>query len=131
MYEEDKNIEISKRKAATTTLNALQQLFGRISVEKTPEQYSLNHHHSQKTREDAWWDIYSSEGLDDQQVYDRDGLKGNYIMWKTSHKRGIEKQRKRKEEKIYCSTKGCISPQTTFSSSFTSVSMFVLILNHC
>ena len=73
MYEEDKNIEISKRKAATTTLNALQQLFGRISVEKTPEQYIFNHHCSQRAREDAWWDIYSSEGLDDQQVYDRDG----------------------------------------------------------
>ena len=27
MYEEDKNTEISKRKAATTALNALQQLF--------------------------------------------------------------------------------------------------------
>ena len=103
----------------------------RIYVEKTHEQCSLNHHRSQRAREDTWQDIYSSIGLDDEQVYDQDGLKGNYIMWKTSHKRGIEKQRKRKEEKIYCSTKGCISPQTTFSSSFTSVSMFVLILNHC
>ena len=27
MYEEDKNVEISKRKATTTVLNALQQLF--------------------------------------------------------------------------------------------------------
>ena len=56
---------------------------GRIYVEKTPEQCSLNHHRSQKVREDAWWDMYSSENLDDQQVYDPDGLKGNYIMWKT------------------------------------------------
>ena len=52
----------------------------RIYVEKTPEQYNLNYHHSQRAREDAWWDIYSGEGLDDQQVYDRDGLKGNYMM---------------------------------------------------
>ena len=40
-------------------------LFGRIYVEKTPEQCNLNHHHSQKAKEDAYWDIYSSEGLDD------------------------------------------------------------------
>ena len=37
----------------------------RIYVEKTLEQYNLNYHHSQRAREDAWWDIYSSEGLDD------------------------------------------------------------------
>ena len=55
-------------------------LFGRIYVEKTPEQCILNHHRSQRAREDAWWDIYSSENLNDYQVYNRDGLKGNYIM---------------------------------------------------
>ena len=49
-------------------------------MEKTPEQCNLNHHRSQRAREGAWWDMYSSEGLDDWQVYDRDGLKGNYIM---------------------------------------------------
>ena len=38
---------------------------GRIYVEKTPEQCSFNHYHSQKTRENAWWDRYSSEGLND------------------------------------------------------------------
>ena len=36
-----------------------------IYVEKTPKQYNLNHHCSQKTRENAWWDMYSSEGLDE------------------------------------------------------------------
>ena len=36
-----------------------------IYVEKTPEQCSLNHYCSQRVREDAWWDLYSSEGLDD------------------------------------------------------------------
>ena len=41
-----------------------------IYVEKTPEQCSLNHHHLQRAREDAWQDIYSSIGLDDEQVYD-------------------------------------------------------------
>ena len=54
--------------------------FGRIYVEKTPEQCSLNHYRLQRASEDAWWDMYSSEGLDDWQVYDRDGLKENYIM---------------------------------------------------
>ena len=38
---------------------------GRIYVEKTPEQRSLNHYSSQRAREDAWWDMYSSEGLND------------------------------------------------------------------
>ena len=52
----------------------------RIYVEKTPEQCSLNHYHLKRAREDAWWDMYSSEGLDDWQVYDRDDLKENYIM---------------------------------------------------
>ena len=65
MYEEDKGTEIYKRKAVTTALNALQQLSGRIYMEKTLEQCSLNHHRSQKVRENAWWDMYSSEGLDD------------------------------------------------------------------
>ena len=37
----------------------------RIYVKKTPEQCILNHHHSQRAREDAWWDKYSSENLDD------------------------------------------------------------------
>ena len=48
---------------------------GRIYVEKTSEQCSLNHHRSQKARENAWWDTYSSIGLDDEQVYDGDDLK--------------------------------------------------------
>ena len=52
----------------------------RIYVEKTLEQCSLNHYRLQRAREDAWWDMYSSEGLDDWQVYDWDGLKENYIM---------------------------------------------------
>ena len=51
-----------------------------IYVEKTPEQCSLNYHHSQRAREDAWQDIYSSIGLDDEQMYDQDDLKENYIM---------------------------------------------------
>ena len=37
----------------------------RIYVEKTPEQYNLNHYRSQRVRENAWWNMYSSEGLDD------------------------------------------------------------------
>ena len=38
-------------------------------MEKTPEQCSLNHYSSQRARENAWWDMYSSEGLNDWQVY--------------------------------------------------------------
>ena len=38
----------------------------RIYVEKTPEQCNLNHHHAQKAKENAWWDMHSSEGLDEQ-----------------------------------------------------------------
>ena len=53
---------------------------GHIYVKKTPEQCSLNHHHLQRVREDAWQDIYSSISLDDGQVYDQGGLKENYIM---------------------------------------------------
>ena len=52
----------------------------RIYVEKTSEQCNLNHHHPQGAKEDAWWDIYSSGGFDDEQVYDQDSLKRNYIM---------------------------------------------------
>ena len=52
----------------------------RIYVEKTPEQCSLNRHRSQRAREDAWEDIYSSIGLDDEKVDDRDDLKENYLM---------------------------------------------------
>ena len=51
-----------------------------IYVEKTPEQCNLNHYRSQRAKEDAWWDMYSNEGLDDWQVYDWDGLKENYII---------------------------------------------------
>ena len=36
-----------------------------IYVEKIHEQCSLNHHRSQKAREDAWLDMFSSEGLGD------------------------------------------------------------------
>ena len=78
--------------------------FDRIYVEKTPKQCSLNHHYSQRVKEDAWQDIYSSIGLDDGQVYDQDGLKENYIMWRTPHREGgSEKESKREEKKYYCS----------------------------
>ena len=53
---------------------------GRIYVKKTPKQCSLNQYRSQRAKEDAWQDIYSSISLDDGQVYDQGGLKENYIM---------------------------------------------------
>ena len=41
---------------------------GHIYVEKILEYYYLDYHNLQKTREGVWWDKYSSEGTDDQQV---------------------------------------------------------------
>ena len=38
-------------------------------------------------------------GLDDEQVYDQDSLKRNYIMWKTSQKGGDWKTEGEKREK--------------------------------
>ena len=106
---------------------------GRIYVEKTPEQCSLNHHRSQRAREDASQDMYSSIGLDDEQVYDQDSLKENYIMWRTPHKE--EDQKKRVKEKIKSITvvltsrnsefNNSSSPRTTISLNFISV--FVLV----
>ena len=49
---------------------------GRIYVEKTSEQCCLGYHNLQKAKEGVWWDMYSSKGLDDQQVYDEDDLDG-------------------------------------------------------
>ena len=49
--------------------------FGHIYVEKTSKQCSFNHHYSQRAKEDTWWDIYLSGGLDDEQVYDQNSLK--------------------------------------------------------
>ena len=39
------------------------------------------------------------EGLNDEQVYDHDSLKKNYIMWKTSQKGGDWKTEGEKREK--------------------------------
>ena len=39
-----------------------------IYVEKILEYYYLDYHNLQKAREGVWWDKYSSEGTDDQQV---------------------------------------------------------------
>ena len=47
----------------------------RIYVEKTSEQYCLGYHNLQGTREGVWWDRYSSEGSDDQQVEGEDDSK--------------------------------------------------------
>ena len=75
--------------------------FGRIYVEKTPEQCSLNHYISQRAKEVIWWDKYSSEGLNGWQVCDQDGLKGDYIMKKNPEGRGVEeKLREKREEEL-------------------------------
>ena len=74
-------------------------------------------------------------------MYDRDGLKRNYIMWRTPHKIGVEKKIVRKKRKRVTVALSVVlafrnsdlnnnsSPRTTVSSSFTCVSMFVHILN--
>ena len=67
-------------KVAITILNDCNNFSGRIYVEKTYEQCSFNHHHSRRAKKDGWWDIYLSWGLDDEQVYDQDSVKRNYIM---------------------------------------------------
>ena len=40
----------------------------RIYVKKTSEEYCLDYRNSQKAKEGVWWDKYSSNNLDDQQV---------------------------------------------------------------
>ena len=44
----------------------------RIYVKKTSEQYYLGYYNSQKTRENIWWDKYSSKDSDDQQMEGED-----------------------------------------------------------
>ena len=100
----------------------------RIYVEKTPEQCSLNHHRSQRVKEDAWQDIYSSIGLDDGQVYDQDGLKENYIIWRTPYRGGDRRKRVKEKRKSITvawtfrniELNNSASPQTTISSDFIS-----------
>ena len=53
----------------------LTKLSGCIYVKKTPEQYCLDCHNSQKTWEDVWWDKHSSSGLHNQQMDGQDSLK--------------------------------------------------------
>ena len=72
---------------------------GRIYVEKTPEQCSLNHYSSQRAKKDVWWDMYSSEGLNDWQVCDQDGKKSDYIRKKSPYRKRIEKKLGGKREK--------------------------------
>ena len=73
-------------------------------------------------------------------MYDQDGLKGNYIMWKTPHKRGIENIVKESRKRVIVAL--CVvlsfrnsdlnsnsSPRTNISSRFTCGSMFVHIWN--
>ena len=50
-----------------------------IYVEKTPEQYNLSYHYSRKTKTDIWYDMYSSECLDEKQVYGEDEGEEEYI----------------------------------------------------
>ena len=75
-------------------------------------------------------------------MYDRDGPKGNYIMWKTPIKGGSEKIVKVERERIIVALRvvstfrnsdsnNNSSPRTTISSSSMGVSMFVDISNPC
>ena len=41
---------------------------GCIYVEKTSEQYYFGYRNSQKAKEGIWWDKYSSNNSDNQQV---------------------------------------------------------------
>ena len=69
-------------------------------------------------------------------MYDRDGLKRNYIMWKPSQKWGSKKIGKEKRERVTVALSVVLSfrssnssPQTNISSSFMCDSMFVHIWN--
>ena len=42
--------------------------YGYIYVEWTSKQCFLGDHNSEKAEEEVWWDKYSSDGLDDEQV---------------------------------------------------------------
>ena len=44
--------------------------------------------------------MYSSGGLDDEQVYDHDSVKKNYRMWKPSQKGGIGNEREKERKRI-------------------------------
>ena len=83
---------------------------GRIYVEKTPEQCNLNYHHSRRIKADIWYDMYLSEGLDEEQVDGNDEVKGEYInvtgLW--------EKGDTRKGERKIC--KRDLSIVSTFKS---------------
>ena len=76
--------------------------------------------------------MYSSEGLNDWQVCDQDGLKGDYIMKKIPYGRGIEEKLRGKRKKIIVAStfinnevNNNSSHQTMISSSFISISMLV------
>ena len=71
----------------------------RIYMENISEQYSLNHHNSRRAKEDGWWDMYSSEGLDDEQVYDEDSVKKKLYNVKALPERGDRKTEIEKKEK--------------------------------
>ena len=99
MYEGDKNAKISKRKAILPPhLMHCSNFFGRIYVKKTPEQCSLNHYSSQRTKEDVWWDMYLSEGLNGWQVCDQDGQKMRLYKKKESLW-GRDQRKVRREER--------------------------------
>ena len=106
---------------------------GRIYVEKTPEQCSLNHYSSQRAKEDVWWDMYLSEGLNDWQVCDQDDEKGDYISKKSPYGGRWEKRRREERERI-------IVASTLINSDFnnnpspriiiSSILIFVSILDY-
>ena len=73
--------------------------FGRIYVKKIPEQCSLNHYSSQRAKEDVWWGMYSSEGLNDLEVCDQDGKKWDYIRKNSPYGKRIGKKLGGKREK--------------------------------
>ena len=78
-----------------------------------------------------------SIGLGDEQVYDQDGLKENYIMWRIPYKEGDRKKKvkeKRKSITVALTSwdsefNNSASPRTTTSSNFISVSVLVQISN--
>ena len=107
---------------------------GYIYVEKTPEQCSLNHYSSQRAKEDVWWDMYSSECLNDWQVCDQDGEKRRLYKEKESLWRE-DRKKVRKEERERITVASTLinsefnsnpSPRTIISS----ILIFISILDY-
>ena len=103
---------------------------GYIYVEKIPEQCSLNHYSSQRAKEDVWWDMYSSECLNDWQVCDQDGEKRRLYKEKESLWREDRKKvRKEERERITVASTLINSEFNSNPSPWTIISSILIFIS--